>query len=130
MTWIKKGVKLIEESVGGGAVVQRQVNYVLAIRITLNRGEVVDLSKGGSTRVYDEHFNCGSDGFLESRMRFDRENLIGGIFYSLEGMRIGGYRKVEIAPHLAYGESGVPGLIPAHAKLTVEIKVIRELSDR
>ena len=108
MMWIKKGVKLIEEKVGDGAEIQRQAVYVLAIRITLSRGDVVDLSKGGTTQINDEHFNFREDGFLESRMRIDRENLISGIFYAIEGMRVGGYRKVEIAPHLAYREEAFP----------------------
>ena len=38
-------------------------------------------------------------------------------------MRVGGYRKVVIAPHLAYREKGIPAVIPPNAKLTVEITV-------
>jgi FKBP-type peptidyl-prolyl cis-trans isomerase len=41
-----------------------------------------------------------------------------------EGMRIGGMRRVEIAPHLAYGDRGVPGVIPPGAMLTAEITIL------
>jgi FKBP-type peptidyl-prolyl cis-trans isomerase len=39
-------------------------------------------------------------------------------------MRVGGMRRLEIAPHLAYGERGVPGIIPANALLTAEIAIL------
>ena len=57
-------------------------------------------------------------------MRVDRSDQINGIFYGMDGMRIGGTRRLEIAPHLAYGERGVPGIIPPHAVLIVEVSVL------
>jgi FKBP-type peptidyl-prolyl cis-trans isomerase len=36
-------------------------------------------------------------------------------------MKPGGYRKVKVSPHLAYGERGIPGLIPTNAVLVIEI---------
>jgi FKBP-type peptidyl-prolyl cis-trans isomerase len=41
--------------------------------------------------------------------------------YTLIGMKVGGYRKVRISPHLAYQDQGVPGFIPADAVLVVEV---------
>ena len=41
-------------------------------------------------------------------------------------MHVGGTRTLRIAPHLAYGEQGVPGVIPANALLTVEVTVLWE----
>ena len=42
-------------------------------------------------------------------------------------MRVGGTRRLEIAPHLAYGDRGVPGIIPAGAVLTAEITIRDEV---
>jgi peptidylprolyl isomerase/FKBP-type peptidyl-prolyl cis-trans isomerase FkpA len=39
-------------------------------------------------------------------------------------MRVGGMRRPRIAPHLAYGERGVPDVIPPNAVLTAEIVVL------
>jgi FKBP-type peptidyl-prolyl cis-trans isomerase len=39
-------------------------------------------------------------------------------------MRIGGTRRLEIAPHLAYGTRGVPAVIPSNAVLTAEITIV------
>jgi FKBP-type peptidyl-prolyl cis-trans isomerase len=37
------------------------------------------------------------------------------------GMKVGGYRKVRISPHLAYRDKGIPDLIPPDAVLICEI---------
>ena len=39
-------------------------------------------------------------------------------------MRVGQTRRLEISPHLAYGEKGVPDAIPAGALLTAEITIL------
>jgi FKBP-type peptidyl-prolyl cis-trans isomerase len=49
-----------------------------------------------------------------------------GWFYGVEGMRVGGPRRLEIAPHLDYRERGVPGIIPPNAVLTVEVIIHEE----
>ena len=124
--WLKKGVKLLEETEGDGPEVQRQRNYILAIRVALNQGEIVTTPDKCISHSWDDNRKVHEDGFFEHRTRIDRENLIAGIFYAVQGMKVGGTRKVAISPHLAYGEKGIPGVIPENAKLTVEIKVLRE----
>jgi FKBP-type peptidyl-prolyl cis-trans isomerase len=62
---------------------------------------------------------------LISEFRIDRRSLMNGIFYGIDGMRVGGTRKLEIAPHLAYGERGVPGVVPPGAVLIAEITILR-----
>ncbi|MDJ0904286.1 MAG: FKBP-type peptidyl-prolyl cis-trans isomerase [Xenococcus sp. MO_188.B8] len=123
---LKKGIKLIEEIEGTGNYVQRQQYYVVAIRLTLNKGDIVKTPDKCLSHSIDKNLQVYDDGFFEHRVRIDRENLIAGIFYSVQGMKVKGYRKVIISPHLGYGERGLPGIIPKNAKLIVEIKVLRE----
>jgi FKBP-type peptidyl-prolyl cis-trans isomerase len=52
--------------------------------------------------------------------------MMNGLFYGIDGMRVGGTRRLEIAPHLAYGERGIPGTIPEQALLVAEITVLAE----
>lgn len=47
--------------------------------------------------------------------------IIAGVEHALLGMKVGGYRKVRISPHLAYRENGLPGLVPSNAVLVAEI---------
>lgn len=63
---------------------------------------------------------------LLTDLRIDRENLFAGLFQGIEGMCIGGKRKLKISPHLAYGETGIPGKIPAQAVIIAEIEFIEE----
>ena len=51
-----------------------------------------------------------------------------GLFYGVEAMRIGGTRRLEISPHLAYGDRGVPGVIPPAAVLTAEITILETVT--
>ena len=54
----------------------------------------------------------------------DRRSIIPGMFYGIQGMRLGGTRTLRLAPHLAYGERGIPGRIPANAELIIEVVVL------
>ena len=121
---LKKGVKLLEEIVGEGEEVKRQENYLTSMRITLNKGEIVE---GCLSHYVDEYTQTDDDGFFQHRVRIDRENLIPGIFYAVQGMKVGGYRKVEISYHLAYGEKGISGKIPPKAKIIAEIKILEKI---
>jgi hypothetical protein len=63
---------------------------------------------------------------LITKVRIDRVFLIAGLFYGIQGMNIGGTRVLQIAPHLAYRDEGVPGVIPPNAVLTAELSVLSE----
>ncbi|MGR9074412.1 MAG: FKBP-type peptidyl-prolyl cis-trans isomerase [Gammaproteobacteria bacterium] len=125
---IRKGVKLIDEKPGEGSPVQRQKYYRLSIRVSLNHGEMIANPSRCLSYSVDGNTMSHENGFFEHRVRIDRENLIAGIFYAVKSMNVGGYRKVAISPHLAYGEKGIPGVIPANAKIIAEIHVLSELN--
>jgi hypothetical protein len=95
--------------------------YRIRLRLWLNKGEAVRWPTAwgpvGASRLEDNGET------LITEVRVDRRSLISGLFYGLDGMRVGGTRRLEIAPHLAYGDRGVPGVIPAGALLTAEITI-------
>ena len=50
--------------------------------------------------------------------------MFAGLFYGVEGMKVGGTRRIRVAPHLAYRGDGVPGVVPPNALLTVEVQIL------
>ena len=119
---LRSGLMLLVDIEGSGELVRRQESYRVRLRMWLNGGDPVrwrtawgsvdaaTLSDGGETLVTAVHVNRG--------------RLISGLFYGIDGMRVGGTRRLQISPHLAYGDDGVPGVIPAGAVLTAEVTVL------
>jgi hypothetical protein len=119
---MRAGLTLLADVRGTGEPVRRQRNYLIRLRMWLNRGEAVRWQTAwgpiGVARLEDEGRT------LITEVRIDRRSLVNGLFYGVEGMHVGGTRRLEIAPHLAYGDRGVPGVIPAGAVLTAEIAIL------
>ena len=102
---LKPGIKLLSEVAGVGAVAEKGARVQVRLTGWLSKGEPIDQEPV-------------SEFVVGSRI------LIPGIEYSVEGMRVGGIRKIRISPHLAYKDTGVPGIIPAGAVLTYEIELL------
>jgi hypothetical protein len=121
---MRSGIKILKDEPGAGHPVQRLRTYRLRLRLWLNRGDPVrwpsDYSSIGGAEFDDDGTTLTTD------MRLDRQSLMNGAVYGMAGMRIGGSRTLRISPHLAYASTGVPGMIPADAVLTVEATVIGE----
>jgi hypothetical protein len=119
---LRSGLTLLEDFPGEGEPVLRQHNYRIRLRLWLNNGEAVRWQSAwgpvGVARLDDKGET------LITEARIDRRSLVNGLFYGVDGMRVGGTRQLEIAPHLAYGDRGVPGVIAAGAVLTAEVTIL------
>lgn len=103
------GVKIKEIVVGTGAVAVRGKEVVVHYRGYLNRGEECCSS-----------FEFGQPMIID----LDRRQEIPGLRMGIDGMREGGRRELVVSPHLAYGEAGIPGRIPANAVLRFEVELL------
>ena len=115
---------MLEDRPGSGAAVERLRVYRVRLKMWLNKGEPIRWQRpwGSIDRARLE--DDGST--LVTDLRVDRENLIAGLFQGIDGMRVGGRRKLRISPHLAYGDIGIPGTIPPGAAIMAEIEFIEE----
>jgi FKBP-type peptidyl-prolyl cis-trans isomerase 2 len=50
-----------------------------------------------------------------------RRQAIAGVEYALMGMKVSGYRKVRVSPHLAYRDKELMELIPSDAVPLVKL---------
>ena len=119
---LRSGVVLQMDVPGEGDLVRRQQNYRVRLRMWLGDGEPVRW-KAASGPVGAAHLEDGG-ATLVTEIRVNRGLLVNGLFYGVEGMRVGGTRRLEIAPHMGYGERGLPGIIPPSSTLVIEIAVL------
>jgi hypothetical protein len=119
---LRSGLTLLLDIPGAGEPVRRQHNYRIRLRLSLNRGEPVRWQAPSGPVHVGRLEDDGAT--LITEFRIDRRSLISGLFYGVDGMRVGGIRRLEIAPHLAYGDRGVPGIIPEHAVLIAEVTIL------
>jgi hypothetical protein len=119
---LRSGLTLLVDIPGSGGPVRRLHRYLMRVRLWLHRGEPVrwEHASGhvGDSRLEDDGTTLVTD------VRLERRSLMSGLFYGIEGMRVGGTRRLEIAPHLAYGERGIPGIVPASALLVAEVTIL------
>jgi FKBP-type peptidyl-prolyl cis-trans isomerase FkpA len=113
-----------------GDITESIKNNMLEIE-TIVEGSGVESKVGDSLTV---HYT----GMLEDGTKFDSSvdrgtpfNFILGIGQviegwekGMEGMKVGEKRKLTIQPEYAYGERGVPGVIPPNTTLIFEVELL------
>jgi FKBP-type peptidyl-prolyl cis-trans isomerase len=94
-----------------------------------------DLLPGGGTSAahgtivdirYDLRLNRGEtlqQNVLQS-FRIGERRVVPGLEYGVEGMKVGGKRRIRVGPHLGYREEGVPGIVPPNAVLEFEVTLL------
>jgi hypothetical protein len=120
-----KGVELIDEVVGKGPAAIRGSVVTYNARFYLRHGDEVTHDAEILASVQDRVATriVGGVELIDHVTELGRRRPIAGVEKSLYGMRKHGYREVLVAPHLAYREAGVPGLIPANAILRIQLWV-------
>jgi FKBP-type peptidyl-prolyl cis-trans isomerase len=116
------GLKLLEEREGDGRAAQKGDRIVYNLKMFLNQGEEVPLNERQAERLPPGMIRTeGQHRFIDHQIILGRRRAMAGVEYALFGMKPGGYRRVRVSPHLAYGAEGLEGLIPAEAVLIVEL---------
>ena len=118
------GLKLLEEREGTGTTANKGDRVLFHIRLFLNKGDEVPLNETQAKHLPKEMIQTVSGStFVDHTIVLGRREAIAGVDHALIGMKVGGYRKVRISPHLAYRGNGIPGLIPPDSVLICEIQL-------
>jgi hypothetical protein len=100
----RAGVEYEDIRVGKGPSAERGSNVEVAYDLFLNRGEQLQ----GNQRI---------------TFRIGERSVIAGLEYGVEGMRVGGERRLRVGPHLAYRDKAIAG-IPAGALLEFHVTLV------
>ena len=108
-TTTQSGLKIEEIKLGEGETATS--GQFVSVHYT---GWLTDGSKFDSSKDRDEPFEFS----LGQRM------VIAGWDEGVQGMRVGGIRKLTIPPQLGYGARGAGGVIPPNATLVFEVELL------
>lgn len=110
----ESGLQIIDHNVGAGDKASKgntvEVHYTGWLYEDGNRGEKFDSSQD---RNQPFRFELGAG------------KVIRGWDEGVQGMRVGGTRELIIPPELGYGPRGAGGVIPPHATLNFEIRLLK-----
>ncbi|KAI1266782.1 hypothetical protein F5Y18DRAFT_380372 [Xylariaceae sp. FL1019] len=104
---VVQGVTVDDRKIGTGRVVKKGNKVEVRYIGKLTNGKVFDSNKKGKPFS----FSAGSG------------EVIKGWDIGVQGMSVGGERRLTIPAHLAYGSKGVPG-IPGNSTLVFDIKLL------
>ena len=122
---IAKGIELLKDVPGEGHTAAKGDVVTYNARFFLRKGDEVT-HDAQSIAAYRQHLNIRTiEGIelIDHTTRLGKRQPIAGVEKSLYGMQTGGFREVLVSPHLAYGEAGLPGVIPANAMLRIQLWV-------
>ena len=111
----------------------------MSITTTESGLQIEEIKLGdGDTAVSGQLVSVHYTGWLTDGRKFDsskdrdeafefplgRRNVIAGWDEGVQGMRVGGIRKLTIPPQLGYGARGAGGVIPPNATLVFEVELL------
>jgi len=93
--------------------------------VVTKRGDTIHVHYTGTLKDNGKKFDSSHDRGDPLPFTVGQGQVINGWDEGLLGMKIGERRKLTIAPHLAYGDRAVGGVIPANSTLVFETELVK-----
>ena len=88
------------------------------------RGDVVDVHYVGVSHSTGEEFDASYNRGAPLQFRLGIGQVIAGWDQGVQGMKVGGVRRLVIPPDLGYGSQGAGAVIPPNSKLIFEVELL------
>ena len=98
-------------------------DLVVGTGLEVKKGDGVSMHYSG-TLEDGKKFDSSYDRGLPFETEIGVGRVIRGWDEGVPGMKVGGKRKLTIPFDMAYGERGIPGVIPAKATLIFEVELL------
>ncbi|XP_037087972.1 46 kDa FK506-binding nuclear protein-like [Pollicipes pollicipes] len=109
--------KSAKKTIGGGVMIE---DLIVGSGAVAKRGRPVSVYYVGRLKQNNKQFDqtVGGPGF---KFRLGAKEVIKGWDVGVEGMKVGGKRRITCPPHMAYGSRGSPPVIPPNSALVFEV---------
>ena len=106
-----------KRTIGGGVMVE---DLIVGTGPVAKRGRPVSVYYVGRLKQNNKQFDAttGGPGF---KFRLGGKEVIKGWDVGVEGMKVGGKRRITCPPHMAYGARGSPPVIPPNSALVFDV---------
>ena len=123
---IAAGVKFVERTVKEAERLTKRLQAIDLKKVRdLKEGSGAEVKPGAKVKVnYKGWLSTGQDFDAGKDVEFGLDGVIQGWTLGIPGMKVGGIRKLVIAPDKGYGDRGSPPKIPGGATLIFEVEVV------
>ena len=123
---LPSGLKMFFTQRGDGVKPAEGANVLVNYAGFLTNGTLFDSNREEIAKKYDkfDHRRADANGYAPTKMQYSKTaQLIPGFREGLLNMNIGDKATIFIPAHLAYGERGIPNVIPPNSDLIFELEI-------
>jgi peptidylprolyl isomerase len=102
----------------------RYVDLKVGTGVSPQAGQTCVVHYTGWLKENGKKFESSLDGGKPYEFKLSTGQVIRGWDEGVATMKVGGKRKLEIPPNLAYGDDGANGVIPSNATLIFDIELL------
>ena len=121
VTVLEDGIKFEDIVIGNGVELCRGDEFEAECRLFYNGLEIENIPLNGGIGELQDDSNLMVATYQQNAI----EKPMSGIMRGISGLKVGGRRKIVLAPEHAFGDEGVSPYIPPGANVLYDLKLLR-----